>query len=431
MRILQITQKLFVSVVLVVVSITLMVSATVAWFTLSTSPEITGLKVTIGGDNTILIAPNVNETTSDGQIISYPGYFSKNATLDTPSNTLLSPVSTADGINWFIPEITDDGQMDVSSIDNFTLDTKLNYANTSNGGYAYIDFWVVSPLDSCFLRICTGDEEVGSYAIQLPESIKNFTNDTGYNLDEGYQTLSASIRAGFLVNSDPIESDEEMSAYASSDHYRNEFKSLKGVYSGNNEYDFLIYEPNGLSHPNEGHSVQLTNRGLESVVCKDGEYWITKPIGLNEMNQRVLTDVADHLVVQTKSEWTKDEYDEMIINQMYQEYLKSNSDKTVSLDEFYETYLQNNFLQYVSAGHLFSNTWDLYNSGSQRVTEDEVSVLNQSNVVVDSQIVILEKNVPQKIRMFVWIEGQDVDCNYNAAGQTISLRLELAGSTGA
>lgn len=431
MKKLKITRKLLSSVILVIISITLMVSVTVAWFTLSTSPEITGLKVTIGGDNTILIAQDVTEELSDGSTISYPGYFSKNVTLNSPSNTLLSPVSTADGVNWFIPEISDDGEMVVDDLDSFDLDTDYYYANTSIGGYAYIDFWVVSPLDSCFLRICSGDEEVGSYVIQLPESVKNFTNETGYNLSEEYQTLASSLRVGFLVNDDPIETDEEMQAYVNSGHYRNDFKSLKGVYSGKSDYDFLIYEPNGLSHPNEGYSVVLTSKGLESVVCEDGEYWTTKPIGLNEKNERALVDIGDRLVVQTKSEWLKDEYGEMLIEQMYQQYLIANQDQTISLDDFYENYLQNTYLQYVSSGNLISDTWELYNSGSQKVSQDEVSILQQSNVVVDSKIVILEKNVPQKIRMFIWIEGQDVDCNYNAAGQTISLRLELAGSIGA
>lgn len=425
-------KKLITSVILMLVSVSLMVSVTYAWLTLSTAPQIAGIRLTIGGDNTILIADDIKELTDDNKVVSYPGYFSKNATLTTPEDALLSPVSTADGVNWFIPSISEDGQMVVEDLSDFTLDSELRYANSSEGGYVYVDFWVMSPLDNCVLRVCTGQEEVGSYAIELPEAKKNFTNKTGYNLEENSDTLAASVRVGFLVNEDPIATNEEMSSYMNSSGYRNEIKSLKGVYEAENEKKFLIYEPNGLIHPNEGHSVQLGAHGLESVVCENGEYWITNPIGLNDLNEPILADVSTRLIVQTQSEWKKDAYGEELIEQMYQEYLR-NSEEDVTLDDFYtsESYLNNSYLQYVTAGNLFKYTSDLYHSGSQKVSEEELSILEQSNVVVDSYVTILNKNVPQKIRMFVWMEGQDVDCNYKAAGQTISIRLELAGSTGA
>lgn len=424
-------RKMFSSVILVLLSITLMVSVTFAWMTLSEAPEIAGIKLSIGGDNTILIAPDISFLNDDNKIVSYPGFFSKNVTLKSPEDALLSPVSTADGLNWFIPEISEDGQMQVQNINDFRLDTNLEYANIKDGGYAYVDFWVMSPLDNCVLRLCTGDEEVGSYVIELPQAEKNFQNKTGYNLEYDYDTLGASIRVGFLVNQDQISTPEEMAAYSKSTGYRNEVRKLQGVYEFERDYQFLIYEPNGLSHPNEGFSIQLGINGLEAVTCNEGEYCITYPIGIDDMNQRSLVTTADHLVVQTKNEWKKDSFGERLIEQMYQDYLKHNPNGTV--EDFYqsEKYLNNNYLQYITSGNLFKYTWDLYSSGSQISSEDEISILEQSNVVVDSNIAILKKDIPQKIRMFVWIEGQDVDCNYKAANQAISIRLELAGSTGA
>ena len=64
-------------------------------------------------------------------------------------------------------------------------------------------------------------------------------------------------------------------------------------------------------------------------------------------------------------------------------------------------------------------------------TANEVSVMRQTNAINTSEMAVLKKNTPQRIRMFVWIEGQDVDCNSSAANQSIAIRLELAGSTGA
>ena len=97
--------------------------------------------------------------------------------------------------------------------------------------------------------------------------------------------------------------------------------------------------------------------------------------------------------------------------------------------------MHENYLQYVDYkydGLFFEDSWDLLNYGDLRVTDsDAMTILERTNAVQDSYIVLLEKNVPQRIRMFVWIEGQDVDCSSSAAGQSISIRLELSGSTGA
>ena len=47
----------------------------------------------------------------------------------------------------------------------------------------------------------------------------------------------------------------------------------------------------------------------------------------------------------------------------------------------------------------------------------------------DVVIAELQRNVPQRIRMFVWVEGQDVDCASVIAASGLMLRLELAGSS--
>jgi len=440
----KITSKLFTSIILMVVSFTLMVSVTFAWFTLSDNPSLTNVKITIGGDSSIQIAPDIQVST-DERMYSYPGKFTKYATLQAPEGAVMSPVSTADGVNWFIPKVDNQkGEMLITTLqDSFYHDDELYYANSEEGGYIYIDFWLVSPLEECFIRLCTGptetnkteEDEIGSYVIQLPESVKDFTNETGYRLDDSYETLSASCRVGFLVNDDVIQTEDEMLNYAKSDAYEPSYKSLKGVYESNSEYDFLIYEPNGLSHPNEGHSVQLGENGIESIVCEEGEYWITRPIALAEDNTFTFADIQEQLIIQTKNSWLKNiNTDTIVLDELYQVYLKTIKNPT--LDGFYESV--NSYINYVNNGYLFTDSWDLYlqSLDNKVVTKEQIETytqggLNLNNVVQTSQIVKLEKNVPQKVRMFVWIEGQDVDCNYNAADQTISLRLELAGSSGA
>ena len=53
----------------------------------------------------------------------------------------------------------------------------------------------------------------------------------------------------------------------------------------------------------------------------------------------------------------------------------------------------------------------------------------QAGATDDVYIVKLERNIPQRIRMFVWLEGQDADCTNLTDAATLMLNLELAGST--
>ena len=430
---LSVQKKLYSALILMVVSVSLMITVSFAWFTLSTAPAVNNIKVVIGGDNTIKIASNIQETV-DGVTVNYPGGFTKVSNFTVDSAALLSPVSTADGVNWFVlKDELKTSQKEVNSLDDFILDTSYSYANTASGGYIYVDFWVLSSLENCVLRLSSGDvsgAETGSYVVQLPSAIKSFTNKTGYELDDSHKTLSSSIRVGFLVNDDTIEDNSVMHSYMNSSSYDENFKALRGIYDQLHDYDFMIYEPNGTSHSNEGQSVVLGDKGLEYVSCEDGEYHVTYPIGIDNSGNREFVNVTDRLVVQTESKWKTDGNSTMI-DDLYQGYLLSN-EPNKSLDNFYNKYLKGTYLPYVKSGFMFSNTWNLYFAGdSMRVKSKEVlSKLDTSNVVKASSIVRLKKNVPQRVRMFVWIEGQDIDCNYYAADQNIALRLELAGSSG-
>ena len=224
-----------------------------------------------------------------------------------------------------------------------------------------------------------------------------------------------------------------MTAYASSSEYIVDYKKLKGIYGGSEDnYKFMIYEPNGLIHTNEGLSHCLTDNGLQSVLVKNGEYHITKPIGYDDAGNLTSVNVANQLMVQTGSTWIRDIKNEMLLNTLYQQYLTDTSIQKKSEDaaEYY-SYIDYSFLPYIDAGHLFENTWDLYMYHEDGiVSEDSLSIMTQNNAITDSHLVVLEKNVPQRIRMFVWMEGQDVDCDVNGSGKSIALRLEFAGSTG-
>ena len=95
----------------------------------------------------------------------------------------------------------------------------------------------------------------------------------------------------------------------------------------------------------------------------------------------------------------------------------------------YDEILNNYAGAYVDRGDFIKSTAELYSSLSDGiVTEEELAGLDKSGATDDSCIAILEKNIPQRIRMFIWIEGQDVDCTDLLCSLDLTMGIELAGS---
>jgi hypothetical protein len=96
--------------------------------------------------------------------------------------------------------------------------------------------------------------------------------------------------------------------------------------------------------------------------------------------------------------------------------------------EFYNNYLQGQFSAYLQKGDFIKKTMELYRLGYV-VDGETLNALDSAGATDDVYIIRLERNVPQRIRMFVWLEGQDVDCVNDVNTACFALGLELAGST--
>ena len=94
---------------------------------------------------------------------------------------------------------------------------------------------------------------------------------------------------------------------------------------------------------------------------------------------------------------------------------------------FYTRYLQYQLGNYVQKGAFITRTSLLYGNAQDGVVAD-LTKLESSGTTDDVYIVKLDKNVPQKIRMFVWLEGQDIDCTHSVTGYSAMVSIELAGS---
>lgn len=439
-------RKLIAAALSLVLSAVMVVTMSYAWMTLSASPIAEGMQITIGGGNTILIAADQTQTV-DGTVYHYPGVFSPTLNfhkmkeysyLSSVAN--LSPVSTADGLHWYIPDYYDSTDPEILNGDavvgqlkptgRFALDTQLSYANLSKesgeNGYVYLDFWVVSPGSDYYLRVSKGDDGSGSYVLELMEPKEVDVDGDGTR--ESYALISTSgkaastVRVGFLANED-IVMDDTMLYYQDNPAYRSQYTKLKGVYHNAGDpmwysmsYQFTIYEPNGDLFP----------------TGENGVYRPTYPLGYQDNGLAMPTDISDRLTVQMTNRFKNASATGVPLDELFQTAILG---KTFdSLEEvktaFYHDYLQGQLMPYVEKGEFVQNTASLYSycRNDNEVDASELAALGMAGATTDVTIVKLEKNVPQRIRMFVWLEGQDPDAVNGIEELDLALSIELAGS---
>ena len=446
-----------------ILSVTVVLMSTYAWLVLSSSPAVTGIHVAIGGGNTILTAPNIREVADDGTVYCYPGRFSDKLNFGMESNYdylqqlgKLSPVSTTNGVDWFLPVYYSGTDREVQEgwvasgtlkdFSDFRIDSELSHANLSptddnkekiaEGSYVYLDFWVVAPGGDFTLRVSTGIDDPestsvssggGSFVIDLmePELTEN-----GYALSQPESSGAGAVRVGFLANNLNLV-DDTMVRYKNSKYFDNRFIKLKGMYkepnTGTTYLDadrFLIYEPNCDFHPTDS---QL-----------DGSYVETKPLSL--VNGKIRARRADNLSIQKKSVWAPAQTDPSTtaIQQRFyaasveQDWEDRSADEVMAL--FYDKYLQGQISPYVNNGGFIGSTKNL-NAQLAGTNDGIVRQLDLSNDIEgatqdeDVYIIKLERNVPQRIRMFIWLEGQDVDCVDSVNSARFAVNIEFAGGS--
>ena len=434
--------------VALLMSVAVMVASSYAWLVLSANPVATGIQVAIGGGNTILIAPNVRQEAADGTVYNYPGYFSDKMNFSQERDYAylgeignLNPVSTVNGVDWILPAYYSGTDPEVQQgtiasgtlkdFSEFLVDSELSYGNIPadqkdkihQGHYVYLDFWVVSPGDAYRLRVSTGVDELagGSFVMDLlePEA-----NGDGYYLKMPRGSAASTVRVGFLAN-DLMLTDNTMLEYQNSRYFDDRYTSLRGMYqepdTGTVYLDanrFTIYEPNGDYHP--------------AFSDLDGTYVETKPLGL--VQNQILPMRTRQLTMQKRSVWAPAQTGtDTAIEQRFQTALFGQSwDDEMSAEEigthFYNTYLQGQISPYIRKGAFVQKTENLFARLPQDdsfIPADTLAAENKG-ATDDVYIIELERNVPQRIRMFIWLEGQDMDCVDTVSTCRFAVNIELA-----
>lgn len=455
--------KLTALALMVIMSLTVAVTSTYAWLTMSSSPVLEGLRVTVGGDNTIKVAADISAKAEDGTTVHYPAAFTEHLNLSLYSQyeylgklAGLSPVSTADGVNWFLPTYYKSSDLEVQNgnaaagtirpVQDFERDTALQHANLTEladsraGHYVYFDLWVVSPSGDCDLRVATGtdpDDDSGSYVIALPDLSKGA--DGSFALNENASSVAASARVGFLVNTTPLSGESGttalLSAISENSNTGGSYNSLRGVYAEkgsstqnfHGSESFVIYEPNADCHPGS---------------ASDGGYIATYPVGADANGKGKEQSVFTHLTVQKQSTWKADGTGKSLLAgqleaALFQFKTQLGEEKMNALtaeraaELFYAKYLQGQYSFLVQKGHFFLNSTSLstgLDPNTRSIAETELGTYKTAGATEDAVIVRLERNVPQRIRVFIWLEGQDADCTGATENLRFVVNLQLAGA---
>ena len=443
----KISIKLIAITLTLILSLSVMVMSTYAWFVLSQNPVVTGTQVAIGGGNTILIAPDITQVV-DGVTYHYPGVFDDTMHFEQQESYSflqnvggLTPVSTADGIHWVLPayynysdEEVRQGEVysgQLKDVKDFYLDSELEYANLtadqrekiSEGSYIYLDFWVVSHGGDYTLRISTGEDTGGSFVLDMLEPVAGNTI-TGYSLELPEHQAAGAVRVGFLANS-LNTGNEPLLLYQDSVYFDSRYTSLRGFYQEPDtgavelsENRFTIYEPNCDIHP--------------SGAAQEGSYVTTQPLGLVG-GVIAPVSVAGQVAAQKVATWANAENGSgTALAQRFQTAMAgkdlSNMDTQEISDLFYGSYLQGQYSPYVKQGSFVKNATDLYKFG-ESITAEQMATLDTAGATSDVYIIELERYVPQRIRMFIWLEGQDVDCVNTASASSFALSIGLAGGS--
>lgn len=426
--------KLAASVMSILMAFTMIIGATYAWLTLSKSPAVNGINVTISGGKTIMLAADLTATATDAEgkqiTVHYPGAFSNSLNFDRYDTydyleevSGLSPVSTADGLYWILPAYDEETGV-LKKVSRFTVDDTLENANVTgehSGSYIYLDFWMVSPGVEYKVRVSTDTQNnTGSFLMELPEVEE--TEGGSLQLVDTPGVVAASARVGFLTNSDTAGT-EGMTAYISSEDYNSQYKSLQGVYQEkgqkpSGDYQFAIYEPNATMHPSED--------------LEDGDYIITKPLWYNSYGNTILEeDISSRLMIQTANTW-REFGGSSKLEQFFNGWIANKDDMTAekAASGLYTECLKGQPAAYVKSGDFYRSTAALYAAAENGVVRGE----NMSNMTAgatdDCVITTLAPNIPQRIRMFIWLEGQDADCANigSVAASGFALGIEFSGA---
>lgn len=396
-------------------SLVLLASASFAWFTISTNPEISGMQVTLFTDIALLVSQDGREY---GQVIYLSDEFS--------DYVGLKPVSTVDGVNWFLPAYDDFG--DLLPVEYFIWDEYYEALNvlgveTDEDGFVVKNSsgnsialtgqdWMDADAQGYYVSttfwLKTEEENGVQVRLSVPDVDNEYMED--WEFTQGTYGSYALANYTFEMNEDEtstlaVMNQDPQTALRAGFLIQNEEGTTFTIYEPNADQRSSVYKPTGtVGGEDPDANGYIIDYEFEIAGFEDGMYIPTLPIGFNEDGETPEAQALDpnHLAVQATSEWDEGEL---------QTALEEGNGYITGWSNYVGT-----------LGRFVEDTTDLTLDSSSEYDELSASALASENVIV----VTLEQDEPVMVTLFIWIEGQDVDCWNDIAASSVVLNLELA-----
>ncbi len=434
------SKKLVITGLCLLMSVVLLATASFAWFTISSNPEISGMQVRLFTDEALLVS-------ADGETFSQYIDLSEEFKYYAP----LKPISTANGKDWFIATYNDDGTL--AELSEFTHDNTNRYGNVwvydqasktdtgktdangnpiytytqltgdaytqanERGYYVYCTFWLKTELDEgCRVTLSAptqgnsnieqwekdqniyGSYVLGNYELRQDEQ----GQDNVAYLDNNAQNA---MRVGFMTGA---VGSERFVIYEPNADKRSSLDKPDPSKDGNGNYVYgfeLQTEvptepptPSGDGTPTETETPEVAGPIYSNY--KDNMYIPTKPIGLVGTTISTVNIPNDNLIIQKSSSWNEAALRQALIDK-----------RAPGANEVAEF---GRFIKYNTDFNTSDGTPTTFN-------DSDMTDLASSTIIVD-----LEKDVAQQVTMFIWIEGQDADCWNDIASGSFVVNLEFA-----
>ena len=372
----------------VLLGVVMLMSASYAWFTVSTAPELKRIEISVTPSGKE-IPFELSLDYADPEV----GYDQEKATWTTVLHLAeeemytLKPVSTVDGVNWYLPKFSAKG--DVTGFWQLPSDmtTWANRANNADNYLYYADVYVRTRnhdtpqkmVLSNPINVTDSEEYFGSFVLWDPvwDSSKGGwkNNDAMASVRVGFQYITLDDK-GKAVNTGPFFIYEPNADMRSTDFN----KYLTGVTDANQMAEQTYIYNNGNPEMVKSYTSKSTGYYPTYVPKKDGDGY--QMVAVHE-------ELGNRLVAQNTSSWKLDSF-------KTDEKVTSKNIETI--------------------GSLCKIT----QSGSNLN-------LQQEDALTRKEFTTVSYNSIQKMRIYVWIEGQDVDCWNHIADGNLYLNLEFMG----
>lgn len=385
----QTKKKLLTATFSLIIAIVLLSMGTFAWYTLSQNPEVSGISVSFNSDG----KEWPFEVSQDYGTAGENATWGKILYIDLDKTEgILRPISTYDLINWYVPEYSMDG-----SVNNLSRVSMTDIANkpyvegeeSQDGNYiVYKDIWVrTRDADNSYdLRLNNPAKDPSSKKPIIDEGETNFgtyvlwtpTWDDEENKLKLQDDLMSTIRIGFQVFPEGSEDETQAKVFI----YEPNCNLHNGLGSEANLQSEVYYVyGTGADAKQIGQYSLGSNATVTNVPKKNGTSYTM-------VSQMVENTGANHYVIrQKKSSW--------------------NTASFTSVNDIQD--INSNYIKEIG---------DFINASG--------SVINAPYSGLPSMATI-DKGHPRHIRIFFWIEGQDVDCWNQVSGGTMFANFEFRG----